>query len=159
MIRTIEDRDWDRIVALEAGAYGDAGLSEEFDALRSRAESSPETCFVVEAGPRLAGYVLSLSYPVFRYPDLTRAERTTFDSPNLHLHDLVIAGEFRGAGLARRLLEHLVTTATALRHERISLIAVSGSDGFWSANGFHGHPEVALSPSYGTDALYMSRTI
>jgi hypothetical protein len=43
--------------------------------------------------------------------------------------------------------------------ERISLIAVAGSHTFWSANGYHAHPEVMLSSSYGANAMYMSMTV
>ena len=129
------------------------------EALRSRGLASPDTCFVVDTGQRLAGYLLSLPYPLFSYPDLARPEDTPFESPNLHLHDLVIAADSRRAGLGTRLFGHLRTTAEALRYERISLVAVSGSATFWAANGFRGHPEVALPTSYGPDALYMSRTI
>jgi ribosomal protein S18 acetylase RimI-like enzyme len=158
-IRHIAARDWDGVIALEAATYAGDGLSEERAALESRANASPETCFVVEVGQCLAGYVLSLPYPVSRYPDLTRAEETSFRSANLHLHDLVIAAAFRRAGLAGRLLGHLRATALAQRYERISLVAVSGSAPFWSANGFDAHPEVRLPASYGADATYMSRTI
>src|SRR6266404_7228002 len=129
-IRHISDSDWDSIVALEASVYAGSGLSEERVALESRACASPATCFVLEIGQRIAGYVLSLPHPVFRYPDLTRAEELTFRSPNLHLHDLVIAGDFRRCGLGRRLLHHLTATARSNMYERISLVAVAGSATF-----------------------------
>jgi ribosomal protein S18 acetylase RimI-like enzyme len=102
--------------------------------------------------------VLALPYPEFRYPDLTRAEKLTFRSPNLHLHDLVIAGAFRRRGLGRRLLHHL-TAAAKPDYERISLVAVGGSDAFWFANGYREHPEIALPDSYGANAVYMSKAI
>ncbi|MFF1798820.1 GNAT family N-acetyltransferase, partial [Kitasatospora sp. NPDC058263] len=66
---------------------------------------------VLETGDRVAGYVLALPYPRFRYPDLTRPEERTFDSRNLHLHDLVIADDLRGRGLGSRLLRHLTAVA------------------------------------------------
>jgi len=158
-IRHIADDDWDSIVALEAGAYTDCGLSEGLAALESRASASPATCFVLDVDRQTVGYVLALPYPAFRYPDLTRPETTGFRSDNLHLHDLVIAGRFRGQGLAKHLLHHLVTAAGSRQHNRISLIAVGGSDSFWSANGYRAHHEVALSSSYGEKAVYMSKAV
>ena len=158
-IRCVVDGDWNDIVALEAGAYRDSGLSEEPAALRSRARASPATCFVLDVAHRTVGYVLSLPYPLFRYPDLTRPEGSTFGSRNLHLHDFVIADGFRRGGLGSHLLRHLTTSAEALGHERISLVAVAGSDTFWSARGYHAHSDVALPSSYGANAVYMSRTI
>ena len=158
-VRHIADSDWDSIVVLEASAYGECGLSEGRVALESRARTSPATCFVLDIGQQIAGYLLALPYPMFHYPDLTRAEQTSFDSHTLHLHDVVIAGSFRGQGLAKHLLHHLAATARSRMYERISLIAVAGSDTFWSANGYHSHPEVSLPKSYGAEAVYMSRAI
>lgn len=178
-VRRIRDSDWNGIVALEAGAYTDSSLSEGRAALESRAWASPATCFVLEGelpegevlegdlpeaevlegDRRIAGYVLALPYPMHQYPDLARSEDTLFHSPNLHLHDLVIAEEFRGRGLAKRLLQRLTDTARSMSYEQISLIAVEGNEGFWSANGYHPLPHVTLPGTYGTDAVYMSRAV
>jgi ribosomal protein S18 acetylase RimI-like enzyme len=158
-IRHIGPDDWDDIVALEAGAYTENVLSEERAALQSRASSSPATCFVLDTGDGLAGYLLSLPYPVSRYPDLATAETVVFSSSNLHLHDLVIARGYRGRGLAKSLLGQLTATARAQAYERISLVAVAGSDTFWSANGYRAVAEVVLPESYGSDAVYMSTVI
>ncbi|HZN17472.1 MAG TPA: GNAT family N-acetyltransferase [Micromonosporaceae bacterium] len=158
-VRPICDRDWDSIVWIEAATYADTGLSEERAVLESRARAAPATSFVVEAGGRVAGYLLALPYPRFCYPALGRAEQCAFVSSNLHLHDLVIAAGFRGSGLAKRLLRQLTGAAAALAYERISLVAVGGSDPFWSAQGYHSHPEVALPSGYGAGAVYMSRAI
>ncbi|WP_046729361.1 GNAT family N-acetyltransferase [Streptomyces humi] len=158
-IRHIDDADWDAVAALEARAYAELGLSEGKSALRSRADASPETCFVLDVGSRTAGYVLALPYPPFRYPDLGRAEEsavTARRSGNLHLHDLVVAERLRGRGLGRRLLDHLTLTAGARGFERISLIAVGHSERFWSARGFTAHPGIAPG-GYGANAVYMSR--
>ncbi|GLF96904.1 GNAT family N-acetyltransferase [Streptomyces yaizuensis] len=158
-VREIAPGDWDAIVALEAGAYADCALSEDRAALESRAAASPATCFVLVRRVRLAGYVLALPYPRFRFPDLSQAEDSVFHSPNLHLHDLVVAREERGRGLARRLLRQLTATARSRQFERISLISVEDSRPFWSARGFEPHPEIPLPESYGTSAVYMSRAL
>lgn len=158
-IRHIRPDDWDDIVALEAAVYTDDALSEERAALQSRARSSPATCFVLDTGHELAGYLLSLPYPESRYPDLATEETVVFSSPNLHLHDLVIADNHRGRGLAKKVLGLLTATATALGYQRISLVAVGGSDTFWSANGYRAVAEVVLPASYGPDAVYMSRVL
>ncbi|MEU6017529.1 GNAT family N-acetyltransferase [Streptomyces sp. NPDC047515] len=158
-IRHISDEDWDGIATLEAGAYTGDGLSEGRAALQSRAHASPATCFVLDCEKRLAGYLLALPYPMFEYPDLNRMEDIVFHSRNLHLHDLVIAEEFRCRGLAKHLLHHFTAVAGAKGYEGISLIAVSGSDDFWSANGYRAHHEFAPPRGYGADAVYMSRAV
>ncbi|MFC3571873.1 GNAT family N-acetyltransferase [Streptomyces yaanensis] len=158
-IRNISDADWPGVAALEAGVYTDSSLSEGQTALESRGRASPTTCFVLEFGDRIAGYVLALPYPMFRFPDLTRPEVVVFQSRNLHLHDLVIAESLRGRGLGRRLLRHLTSTARAAEYERMSLIAVGGMETFWAANGYRAHREVRLPLSYGSTAVYMSTTV
>lgn len=156
-IRRIEDRDWDGIVALERGAYAPLGLSEDRAALRSRAGVSPETCFVLDAGRRLAGYLMALPYPEAAFPDLARAEVSAFRTRNLHLHDVVVAPDLRGGGLGRRLVRHLGAVAGARGYERVSLVAVGGSDAFWTAEGFVAEAGVALPEGYGPSAVYMTK--
>jgi ribosomal protein S18 acetylase RimI-like enzyme len=158
-VRHISDSDWGGIVALESSAYTAFALSEGRAALESRAHVSPATCFVLDLGRHVAGYVLALPYPMFRFPDLARTEEDVFPSRNLHLHDLVIAEDLRGRGLAGHLLRHLTATAGSQRYERISLVAVAGSAGFWAANGYRPHNEVTLPASYGTNAVYMSKAV
>ncbi|GGW39476.1 ornithine decarboxylase [Streptomyces albaduncus] len=155
-IRAVTEDDWPRIAALEAEVYAPASLSEGVEALRSRGRASPSTCFVLETGGRIAGYVLALPYPRFRYPDLTRPEERAFDSRNLHLHDLVIADDLRGRGLGSRLLEHLTVTAGRSSYERISLIAVGGTESFWAGHGYRPDQGAELSGGYGDGAVYMS---
>jgi predicted N-acetyltransferase YhbS len=155
VIRPIAERDWPQIVALEAEAYHDAGLSESPEALASRA--APATSFVLDADGEITGYLMALPYPRFQCPDLTRAEETAYESTNVHLHDLVVAGRHRRTGLGGRLVRHLVTTVGAQAYEMISLVAVGGSRRFWSAHGFRPHLKIAPPGSYGPDATYMSR--
>ncbi|MFI1486975.1 GNAT family N-acetyltransferase [Streptomyces sp. NPDC020747] len=165
-VRHITEGDWDGIVAIESRAYAGLGLSEGRAALRSRAEISPSTCFVLDVGSGPAGYLLALPYPAFRYPDLERTEETAAPphpvpgpgSGNLHLHDIVVAEGLRGRGLGQRLLHHFTLTARSRGYERISLIAVGRSDTFWSARGYTTHPGVSPG-GYGADAVYMSKAV
>ncbi|MEU6141209.1 GNAT family N-acetyltransferase [Streptomyces sp. NPDC047081] len=157
-IRPIAACDWDAIVEMESYAYAALGLSEGRAALRSRAEASPDTCFVLDVGGEPAGYLLALPYPPFKYPDLERSEAAGARSTrNLHLHDLVVTERLRGRGLGQRLLNHLSPTAGSRGFERISLIAVGRSERFWSARGFTAYPGIAPG-GYGANAVYMSRS-
>ncbi|WP_329459094.1 GNAT family N-acetyltransferase [Streptomyces sp. NBC_01497] len=158
-VRHLSDDDWDAVVALEFHTYDPAGLSEGRAALESRVRASPSTCFVLHLEGRLAGYALALPYPESAYPELAGTDETAFESSNLHLHDLVIAEHLRGRGLGRHLLRHLSATAAAHGFERMSLVAVGGSDTFWAGNGFTAHQGIVPSGSYGADAVYMSRTV
>ncbi|MFF9175269.1 GNAT family N-acetyltransferase [Streptomyces sp. NPDC014793] len=157
LIRGITEADWPQVAALEAGAYADTSLTEGEAGLRSRASAG--TCFVLDLDGRLAGYVLALPYPMFRYPDLTRPERVAHRSPNLHLHDLVIGAPLRRRGLGSRLVRHLTHAAGARGYRTMSLIAVAGKEPFWRANGYRPHPGARLPAGYGGDAVYMSARV
>ncbi|MFC5958265.1 GNAT family N-acetyltransferase [Streptomyces pratens] len=135
--------------------YAPAGLSEGREALESRGRASPATCFVLETGDRIAGYVLALPYPPSRYPDLERPEERSFASSHLHLHDLVVADDLRGRGLGSRLVRHLTATARQV-YEEVSLVAVGGTESFWARHGFRPDRRVELPASYGENAVYMS---
>jgi GNAT superfamily N-acetyltransferase len=158
-VRHIAGRDWGAIAALEDRAYADRALAEGREALQARGRASPGTCFVLDAGGAPEGYLLALPYPPSHCPELHGAEEARYASANLHLHDIVVAEHLRGAGLAGRLLARLTATARARRYERISLVAVAGSAGFWSRRGYRPHPDVAPPAGYGPGAVYMSRAV
>ncbi|MFJ1969273.1 GNAT family N-acetyltransferase [Streptomyces sp. NPDC087903] len=157
-MRPIRDGDWPYIAALEAEAYEGGGLAEGRAVLESRWRASPATCFVLDLDERVAGYVLALPYPMFRYPDLARTEQPAVRSRNLHLHDMVVAPDLRGRGRGSTLLRHLTETARST-YEHVSLIAVEGKATFWASRGFRAHAGVTVPPEYGDDAVYMSRPL
>ncbi|MET7451301.1 GNAT family N-acetyltransferase [Streptomyces sp. NPDC005574] len=157
-IRPIRDSDWPEIAALEAVAYAGTSLAEGRAVLRSRGQASPATCFVLDVGERVTGYVLALPYPMFRSPDLARAEQPAVHSRNLHLHDMVVAPDQRGRGLGSTLLHHLTRTAGSA-YAHLSLIAVEGKATFWASRGFRVHEGIAVPPDYGDNAVYMSRAL
>ncbi|MGW7548386.1 GNAT family N-acetyltransferase [Streptomyces sp. NPDC054770] len=158
-IRGIGEADWPQVAVLEAEAYAGTSLIEGAAVLRSRALASADTCFVLHLDGRIAGYILALPYPKFRFPDLTRPEQAVHHSPNLHLHDLVISEAARHRGLGTQLVSHLTDTARERGFESISLIAVGGKETFWRANGYRAHPETRVPRSYGSDAVYMSTQV
>jgi GNAT superfamily N-acetyltransferase len=162
-IRLLREGDWDEVVALEERAYAASGLSEGREALCSRHRASPSTCFVLEHAGGFGGYLLALSYPLFRCPDLSLAEEGTVREAdrgsNLHTHDLVIVERARGRGLARRMQRHLEEIGRAARYQTLSLVAVCGSQVLWSRLGYRARPEVGLPASYGAEAVYMAKPL
>ncbi|MFJ2863178.1 GNAT family N-acetyltransferase [Kitasatospora sp. NPDC087314] len=155
-IRLLQEDDWDGVVALEERAYAASGLSEGREALRSRHRASPDTCFVLEHAGGFGGYLLALPYPLFRCPDLSRPEAGGVRATNLHAHDVVVAEELRGRGLARRMLRHLEESARAGGYRTLSLVAVRGSQVLWDPLGYRARPEIGLPASYGPEAVYMA---
>ncbi|MER7755852.1 GNAT family N-acetyltransferase [Kitasatospora sp. NPDC097643] len=157
--RPLAERDWDTVVALEQAAYTADGLSEGREALQSRGRGSPATCFVLEEHGRVRGYLLSLPYPPLHCPDLARPEQTVYDSANLHVHDLVIAEELRGRDVALRFMGHFREQARGQGFERISMVAVRGTDILLRLLGYRSHREVTVPACYGKRAVYMSMPV
>ncbi|MFE9426452.1 GNAT family N-acetyltransferase [Kitasatospora sp. NPDC006697] len=155
--RPVTEEDWPAIVALEAATYAASGLSEAPEVLVSRA--GPRTSFVLADGAEIAGYLLALPYPRFRFPDPARSEAAPFVSTNLHLHDLVVAAAHRRRGKGRRLVGHLLAEARRQAYDTVSLVAVGDAAGFWAAQGFVRHPEIMLPAGYGPGAAYLSRPL
>jgi len=160
-VRSVAEADLDAIAEIEHAAYARLGLSEGREALRSWAALSPDTCFVLELDRRVAGYLLALPFPAGHTPSLGRPDSVSANevSANLHLHDIVLAEDVRGRGLSKMLLRRLEAVAAARMFERVSLVSVGGSQGFWTAAGFTKHPEVAVTETYGSQAMYMSRQV
>ncbi|MEU3572718.1 GNAT family N-acetyltransferase [Kitasatospora sp. NPDC036755] len=158
-IRLLTDDDWDAVVALEHDAYAADGLSEGREALQSRARSSPDTCFVLERHGAVCGYLLSLPYPPLSCPDLSRPEEQAFRSTNLHVHDLVIAEELRGRDVALGFIRHFREQASEQGYERISMVAVRGTDILLRLLGYRAHREVPVPACYGRRAVYMSMPV
>ncbi|MGA5444333.1 GNAT family N-acetyltransferase [Streptomyces sp. BJ20] len=157
-IRPVRAGDWPGIALVEAAAYAGSSLTEGRAALEAKGRASPDTCFVVDLDGDVAGYLLALPYPRFKYPPLARADEPAHDARNLHLHDLVVAHGHRGRGWGRGLLDRL-TAAARPRFEHISLVAVDGMAAFWAAHGYQAHPRVRLPESYGENAVYMSTAV
>ncbi|KQV05480.1 MULTISPECIES: GNAT family N-acetyltransferase [unclassified Kitasatospora] len=158
-IRPLVESDWDDLVALEARAYAESGLSEGSEALRSRAAVSPGTCFALEYDGEFGGYLLALPYPLGRCPDLGLTETAGYASENLHAHDFVITEELRGRGLTPHFVRQIEATARSHGFERLSMVAVQRSHVLWARLGYAAHREVELPASYGTAAVYMSKPL
>jgi ornithine decarboxylase len=157
-VRPIAEPDWPRIITLEAETYRAAGLSEDPAVLRSRAGRSG-TSFVLDIDGEVAGYLLALPYPATRVPVLGVVDPAVFTSPNLHLHDMVVAVRHRRAGWGGRLVRHLLAAAYEKEFDRVSLVSVRGRQSFWSARGFRAQAHVTSLSGYGPDATYMSRPV
>ncbi|MEV6007132.1 GNAT family N-acetyltransferase [Streptomyces sp. NPDC051976] len=158
-LRRLADDDWDDIVALEARAYAESGLSEGRTVLQSRGRVSPDTCFVLEHDGAFGGYLLALPYPPGRCPELTEAEASGHTSANLHAHDFVITESLRARGLSPHFVRQIEQEARSQGYDRISMVAVQRSHVLWRRLGYAAHAEVGIPESYGTEAVYMSKAL
>jgi ornithine decarboxylase len=161
-VRPIREEDWRHVARIEHETYAPLGLSEGESALRAWARISPETCFVLEHGGAVAGYVLALPHPPGEPPALGRPAAPAAEAAppaHLHLHDLALDPAVRGGGLSKLLLRRLENTAAARVIETVGLVSVGGSDGFWAAAGFEVRPGVPVPEGYGERSVYMTKAV
>lgn len=151
-ISPIINDSWGGILAVQEEAY--TGLPpEDVNVLKSKWLVSPETCFIETAEEGLIrGYLLAHPWHSDEPPKLFEVLPMNTDGSVLYLHDLAISNAARGMGIGKRLSQKLLDTAKIKGFEKVLLVAVQGSEGFWSALGFSEITDVPVCSSYGSNA-------
>jgi GNAT superfamily N-acetyltransferase len=164
-VRTLTVADVPGLQQVQAACYGDEFIerSEVFE----RRLSVPQQCSIGLVRDGEAGlYAYAVAYwsalgkvtPL--NGDFTEAERT---GQLLYVHDVSVLPLLSGQGVARHLIEALLTQASARGIAQTALVSVQGSQGYWQRFGFR--PYALNDPrqqenlaTYGSDAIYMLRT-
>ncbi|MBE0368417.1 GNAT family N-acetyltransferase [Pseudoalteromonas aurantia] len=152
-INLITENAWVDILNIQAEAYVEIE-PEDVNILKSKWLLSPTTCAVYQAGDTISAYLLAHPWPS-EIPPKLHEECPITASLNLYLHDLALARESRGKGVAKKLVTNLVDIAKAQGFNKILLVAVQNSGGFWSKFGFINIPDAVICPSYGHNAKLM----
>lgn len=82
----------------------------------------------------------------------------------LHLHDVAVLPDWRGMGATAHVLDTLLGLAVPTRVSALTLVAITGQDGFWRSRGFApfgpvGAPLDRRLASYGGACAYMIRPV
>lgn len=152
----ISPQDWPAILRIQNEAYYE--ITPEPEAvMRSKQQRSPATCFVLAGlNEEVLAYCLAYPFPAAKVPSLGEiACASDGCSQNLFLHDLAVAKQTVGKGIATTLVEHLLQVATERGFRSISLVAIQQADRFWSKFGFSVDHSVVIDSSYAHDARYM----
>ncbi len=151
----IQECNWDEIFHIQEEAYRELG-SEELSVLKNKQEYSPSTCLVLlSKANEVQGYLLAHPWSGNEPPKLFKMLPNVTDLDRLYLHDMAISSKFRGTGLGAKLVKHLFSIVKAQQLNKISLVAVQHSCGFWANNGFNVVADVRVDSSYGNDAVLM----
>ncbi|MEH6347290.1 MAG: GNAT family N-acetyltransferase [Bermanella sp.] len=154
-ISKISETSWNEIMEIQEQAYTELP-PEDIDILKSKWLSSPNTCAIYENSTnKILAYLLAHPWASETPPKLYETAPITL-GPNLYLHDLALAHEARGKGIAKILVEHLIESAKNENLVKILLVAVQGSAEFWARFGFLEIPNREICPSYGDDAKLMA---
>lgn len=150
----INENSWDDIVKIQKQAYSDIA-AEDVNVLKSKWYSSPKTCavFTNHKGKVLA-YLLAHPWASEIPPKLNEKTTETCSS-TLFIHDLALALEVRGKNIGKELVQNLIHNAKTQRYEKILLVAVQNSVGFWAKFGFLKIPSEEICSSYGENSQLM----
>jgi len=152
-INLITENSWIDILKIQEEAYVEIE-PEDVNILKSKWLSSPRTCAMYKEGNNISAYLLAHPWPN-EIPPKLHEECPITASLNLYLHDLALARESRGKGIANKLVKNLIDIAKAQGFNKILLVSVQNSGGFWSKFGFLNKPNAVICPSYGKNAQLM----
>lgn len=159
-ISTLQAQHWSEVLSLQDTAYAHLG-PEPADVMHSKWQVSPDTCFVAHQNDSLLGYVLAHPWAHPVPPALYQPTRPHEAQGSwMFIHDMAVAPEARGRGVAHLLFEPVLVQARHARKQGMLLVAVQGSTRFWHNLGFE--PVRSVTPdlsSYGEHACLMQRTL
>lgn len=132
---------------------------ESDSVLRDKFEQFPEGCFMLCENEVPSGYLLSHPWKSLSPPPLNTTLGKLPEHPDTYyIHDLAIAVNARGYGMAKLIIDQVFVLAEALHLTTISLVAVSGSYRFWEFRNFKRVENSRLTSkvaTYGELACYM----
>ena len=157
--RPVLESDMDGILSVADSVH--PTLPEAPKVFKERRRLFPEGCFVLADGKNsINGY--AISHPIRRNqpPELdVLLGGIAPDADWYYIHDVAILPEFRGRGLAARVVSEIFKVAEGF--DGTCLVAVYGSGAFWARFGFLPVPvEGPLelkTQGYGDDAEYLCR--
>lgn len=125
----------------------------------------PKGCFTLkEADASIVGYCISHPWAEGAPPALdTFLETLTKNPSSYFVHDLALDPSVQRRNLAGALVPNIVSIAKGIAVPRIALVAVNGSEPFWSRMGFQRTDDTALQASvrrkYDESAVHMQRNL
>ena len=158
-IQEINAANWNRILDIQGEVYQEVGL-EDLEVLKSKLAASPDTCFVsLSDQGAVLGYLLAHPWNGTEPPKLFEPLPKITSCEYLYLHDMAVNPQAKGQGVGRAMFEELVGVALRTGTSKIRLVAVQGSDSFWSFLGFREIPGATVCSTYGENAVLMEKNL
>lgn len=146
--------DLDRVDAIQRVIH--AELPERPEFLAEKLTLFPEGCRKLVRDGEMVGYALAHPWRLGEAPSLNATLHPMPAEPDcLHMHDVAILPEGRGAGAAGRYVEHLCEIARRLGLDALACVSVYGTATVWERHGFRRSRPANDLASYGEGALYM----
>ncbi|HEX5311604.1 GNAT family N-acetyltransferase [Aquabacterium sp.] len=167
-IRNLTTDDLSTVCEIQSACYGPAWL-EPIEAFTRKLEAAPGWSWMAWVNDVPAGYLIGLPIEEIASPRLpalgsTEPIAAVHRATGFYLHDLAIAPQHRGCGVAPALFATAQQFAQSIQLRQMALVAVQDSVPFWQRFGFTLTP--ADSPAlkaklltFGTDAEFMMRRV
>lgn len=162
-IRRMRAADLPAVMAIQAQAYPPA-MNEAESVFAQRLQVSPDYCWVAEDRKGLAGYLFCYRSQHGKITALGAGFTPSETGDCLYLHDLAIARQARGSGVAGQLIKQALAAGQSMKLRHAALVSVQGAQPFWAKHGFR--PAAVDDPkqaknlsSYPPPASYMSQPL
>ncbi|MCL1116882.1 MULTISPECIES: GNAT family N-acetyltransferase [Pseudomonadati] len=158
-IRQITANDWPAIMAIQQSCYHDI-TPESLESMQSKWRVSPNSCMVYEYQNQIMAYILTHPWQKGDAPKLDSVLSSIKETKSLYIHDMAVSPSAQGLGVAKKLVNQVITISTNSDFAGIGLIAIQGARTFWQAFGFQPFDNISGSlsaslASYSDDACYM----
>lgn len=163
-IRAMSDSDLQAVLSLQQRCYASA-FHEPLAAFASKLQAAPGSCWVLPSTlpGELMAYLVCLPVAPGALPALHASDCPPPDEAAwLYVHDMAVAPEARGAGVAPQLLAQAHAWARLAGLKALALVAVQDSQPFWSKQGFQSVPDALPADklaSYGDGACFMLQAL
>ncbi|WP_432472135.1 GNAT family N-acetyltransferase [Amphritea sp. HPY] len=158
-IQEIKETNWNNILEIQGEAYQEVG-PEDLEVLKSKWAASPETCFVCLSNQgAVLGYLLAHPWNEVEPPKLFEPLPNIQGGECLYLHDMAISSQSKGQGIGRAMMIKLIEVVQRKGIIKISLVAVQGSESFWSLLDFREVQGTEVCSSYGENAVLMKKVL
>jgi len=150
------------VLAIQERCYPPAYL-EPLAAFENKLRQAPASAWLATSSGQAQAYLVTLPVDEGHFPALHEASWSPPPKAKwLYLHDLAVDPAHRRSGAGRRLVEQALGHAHALGLEGLALVAVQGSQPYWTQQGFQAREasHAALLEklrSFGDEACFMVR--
>jgi len=158
-VRPLTSEDLDQVLAIQVMVYP-PGLQENAATFRDKFSLKPAGLFgVFDGDGGLGGYILSHPWRAGRVVPLGLARTVLPEKADcLYIHDLAVRPSFRGRGIARMLVNRIFEFGDGLSFDTYTLVAVQGSEPFWSRFGFRIMKKIEYVPGIKGTEMFLVKS-